>query len=92
MNTVSSVRQGRLRPSFIWIFILLAVLLAACSSTGEPEATAVVVRETATARPTDEVAAAPTEAVEVEPTLPSVTGDSCSANFCSPARGYCHDK
>lgn len=70
MQSIISNRQGRLRPSFIWIVVLL-VVLAACSNPGEPEATAVVARETATSEPvveaTDEPTAEPT-AETAEPT------------------------
>jgi hypothetical protein len=48
--------------------VLFAVLLAACSTAGEPEATAVVVRETATVEPIVEATAVPTETVVAEPT------------------------
>lgn len=70
MHNIVSVRQGRVRPSFIWAYVILMLILASCTGVSEPEATAVVARETATSAlvqtPTAETE--PTEAPAEKPT------------------------
>jgi hypothetical protein len=79
MYNIISVRQGRSRPFFYWIFVLLVVfVLAACSAPGEPEVPAVVARETPI--PTA------TEPVEVEPAeVETVEAESTDAEPVDPA-------